>query len=119
MKEFLMLIRESVDYGNFSAEEMQEDIEKHMEWVASLADKGHFKEGNPLEAEGCCIRGKERIITDGPYIETKECISGFYFLLAHSLEEAREIAKGCPSLELGAMVEIRPVMATDDEAFGG
>lgn len=118
MKEFLMLIRENTNYANLSAQEIQEDIEKHMNWVASLADKGHFKEGNPLEAEGCCIRGKERIVTDGPFAETKECISGFYFLLAHSLDEAREIAMGCPSLESGAMVEIRPVMVTDDE-FGG
>ncbi len=118
MKEFLMLIRENTNYGSFTAQEMQEDIEKHMQWVEELIQKGHFKEGNPLDAEGVCIRGKDRMVTDGPYIETKECISGFYFLLANSLEEARDIAKGCPSLELGAMVEVRPIMVTDD-AFGG
>ncbi|WP_300491774.1 YciI family protein [Flavobacterium sp.] len=118
MKEFLMLIRENINYGSLTAQEMQEDIEKHMQWVESLIEKGHFKEGNPLDAEGCCIRGKERIVTDGPFIETKECISGFYFLLAGSLDEAREIAKGCPSLELGAMVEVRPIIAADEE-YGG
>jgi len=51
---------------------------------------------------------------DGPYIESKECISGFYFLLADSLTEATEIAKGCPALDMGASVEIREMIPTHE-----
>ncbi len=116
MKEFLLLIREDANYGQLSIEEMQADIEKHMAWVETLIAKGHFKDGNPLEANGVHIKGKEKIVTDGPYIESKECISGYYFLLANSLEEATLIAKGCPSLELGAMIELREVMAHDEQS---
>jgi len=114
MKEFLMLIRESIDYGALSHEEMQADIEQHMRWVEELMKKGQFKDGNPLDGTGTYIKGKERIVTDGPFIESKECVSGFYFLLASSLEEATEIAKGCPALLSGATVEIREIIHTED-----
>lgn len=116
MKEFLLLIREDANYGELSIEEMQADIEKHMAWVEELMAKGYFKDGNPLDANGANIKGKNKIVTDGPYIESKECISGYYFLLANSLKEATEIAKGCPALELGATIELREVMLSDEES---
>lgn len=115
MKEFLLLIREDASYGQLSVEEMQADIEKHMAWVEDLIAKGQFKDGNPLDSTGTHIKGKEKIVTDGPYIESKECISGYYFLMANSLAEATEIAKDCPALELGATIELREVMLSDEE----
>lgn len=116
MKEFLLLIREDANYGQLSVEEMQADIKKHIAWVEGLIAKGQFKDGNPLDANGTLIKGKDKIVTDGPYIESKECISGYYFLLANSLEEATEIAKYCPALELGVTIELREVMLTDEES---
>ena len=111
MKEYLMLIRENLEnYGKMTPEEMQKDIEKHVQWVEELVKNGNFKGGNPLSTKGNHIKNK--LVTDGPYIELKEGISGFYFLLANSLEEATEIAKGCPSLEIGATLEIRDIIQT-------
>ncbi|WP_342327793.1 YciI family protein [Pedobacter sp. FW305-3-2-15-E-R2A2] len=111
MKEFLMLIRENAEYGEMTAEQMQDDIEKQIKWVEELMANGNFKDGNPLSPEGSYIKGN--VITDGPYVESKECISGYYFLLANSLEEAIELAKGCPSLALGASVEVREVIQVE------
>lgn len=116
MKEFLLLIRENVNYGSLSLQEMQEEIEKHLTWVEKLIEEGSFKGGNPLDAKGVSIKGRERIQTDGPFVESKECISGFYFLAADSLEEATEIGKGCPALDFGATIEIREVFQTEDES---
>ena len=114
MKEFLMLIREDLDnYGKMTPQQMQEDIERHVKWVETLVQQGHFKGGNPLTPTGKYIKSSERMITDGPYIEAKEGVSGFYFLLAPSLEEATRIARGCPSLDYGGMVEIREVILTE------
>lgn len=115
MKQFLMLIRENAVYTQISLDEMQADIQKHMAWVETLIEKGQFKDGNPLEGEGATITGKDRLVKDGPFIESKECISGYYFLLASSLEEAVEIAKGCPALDVGAMLEVREVIPTSGE----
>jgi hypothetical protein len=116
MKAFLMLIRENRDYGTMTPEEMQEDIEKHIQWVEELVHKGHFKSGDPLSPEGAVIKGTDKIVTDGPFVESKECISGYYFLLAETLEAATSIAKGCPALDTGATLEIREIMETDESA---
>lgn len=111
MKEYLMLIRENLDnYGKMTPQEMQEDIQRHVAWVQELVANGNFKGGNPLMPMGKHITGT--ITTDGPFIEVKEGVSGYYFLLAGSLDEAAEIAKGCPSLATGGTVEIREVIET-------
>ncbi len=113
MKEFLMLIREDLNnYGKMTPEEMQADIAKHVAWVEQLVKNGNFKGGNPLTPDGKHFKSGKKIVTDGPYIETKEGISGYYFLLAKSLDEAAELAKGCPSLSLGGTLEIREVIQT-------
>jgi len=115
MKEFLMLIREDANYGDFSVEEMQECVEKHIRWVNGLMDKNQFREANPLDAGGAYIKGKEKIVTDGPYIESKECISGYYILKANTLEEAVSIAKTCPDLEYDRRtVEIREITQLEE-----
>jgi hypothetical protein len=115
MKEYLLLIREDFSsYGNITPEEMQQSIEAHMKWVEKLVEKGNFREGNPLSPTGKLIKGKEMIITDGPFIELKEGISGYYFILASSLAEVMEIAKGCPSLSMdNATLEVREVLQTE------
>lgn len=113
MKEFLLLLRENIEaYGKMSPEEMQKDIETHVKWVEELSKNGHFKHGNPLSPTGNMLSGQQKLKTDGPYIEGKEGISGFYFLLANSLEEATELAKGCPTLAMGGNVEVREVFST-------
>lgn len=111
-----MLIRENLEnYGKMTPQEMQQDIEKHIKWVEQLVQNGNYKGGNPLMPHGSSIRSRDKIVTDGPYIETKEGISGYYFLLANSLEEATEIAKGCPSLAVSGTLEIREIIQTEKQ----
>ena len=112
MKQFLLLIRENADYGDLSIEEMEADIQEHMKWVETLVANGNFREGNPLESTGVTL--KNGIITDGPYVETKECISGYYLLLADSLDQATALAKDCPDFNRGATLELREIMDTDE-----
>jgi hypothetical protein len=52
----------------------------------------------------------EALITDGPYVETKEALDGFCTLEADDLDAAIELARKVPSLRAGGCVEIRPVM---------
>ncbi|HEY8396399.1 MAG TPA: YciI family protein [Flavihumibacter sp.] len=112
MKEFLLLIRENANYGQLSPEQMQNCVQEHIAWVQSLVERGHYERANPLEPEGSVIR--EGRVTDGPLIETKECVSGFYLLLANSLEEATAIGLECPDVQLGATIEIRPLMPMNE-----
>ncbi|HEY8936239.1 MAG TPA: YciI family protein [Cyclobacteriaceae bacterium] len=48
-------------------------------------------------------------MTDGPYSEIKELIGGYSIVKANSLEEATELAKGCPILTVGGNVEVREI----------
>ena len=56
------------------------------------------------------MTGKKKTVNDGPYAETKDVIGGFSIIEARDLEQAAKIASGCPILELGGRVEVRPVM---------
>ncbi len=48
-------------------------------------------------------------VTDGPFAEAKEVVGGYFLLTVADIDEATEIAKGCPGLPLGLVVEVRPV----------
>lgn len=52
----------------------------------------------------------QTLITDGPYVETKEALDGFCTIEADDLDAAIELAKQIPSLSAGGCVEIRPVV---------
>lgn len=107
-KYMLLLFEDNGTYGDFSPEDMQNEIEIHTKWIEELGE--HFAGGDPLEHPAKSVKGKERLVTDGPYIESKELVSGYYFIHADTLEEAAEIAKGCPVLRLGGSVEVREIM---------
>src|SRR5258708_36984227 len=59
-----------------------------------------MKRGQRLAYEGKTI-GRQTMITDGPFGESKEVIGGYWFILANKLHEAAQIAKGNPCLNYG------------------
>lgn len=112
-QEYLLLFRGSDNwYKDLSLEELQRVMGKVKAWFDGLAEKGLIKGGQPLGAEGSVITGKGNnlIVSDGPFPESKETIGGYTIIFANSLEEATEIAKGCPPLVFGGSVEVRPVL---------
>ena|SRR5579885_1192125 len=107
MSEFTFLFR-GRKYGS-SPEDKQRHMEKWHAWFKDLNAKSVIKNaGNPLRNEGSVVQGKKKLVTDGPYAE-KDVVGGFIVIEAESLAEATEIAKGCPILEIGGAVEVRPV----------
>jgi len=56
------------------------------------------------------VREGRRLITDGPFAETKEILAGYQIVECRDLDEALEIAARFPPLRVGASVEIRPVL---------
>ena len=57
------------------------------------------------------MAGPRALTTEGPYAEAKDLICGYTVISAESLDEATEIARGCPFLVVGGTVEIRPVLS--------
>ena len=52
-------------------------------------------------------------VTDGPFAEAKDVVGGYSLIKARDISEAAELAKGCPILDRGGRVEVRPVMKFD------
>ena len=108
--EFLLLFRGDEWYNDLSPEELQNAMSKFKNWFDRLSEQGKLKGGQPLVREGKVVSGKNgRVVADGPFAESKESIGGYFLLAVNSLDEAVAIAKGCPALEYGVSVEVRPV----------
>ena len=110
MSEFLFLYRGGNEAGR-SPERMQQMMQKWMAWMKELGAKGHLKDqGHPLERTGKLVKGQKKVVTDGPYAETKDIVGGYTLIEARDLDQATELSKGCPIFENDGQVEVRPIM---------
>ncbi len=98
--------------GLHSPTEIQQHLAKWNAWSNALLTAGRHAGGQPLEypGNGKTIRGRDRVVTDGPYAESKDLVSGILVVEAASLQEATELAHGCPIFEFDGSVEVRPVL---------
>jgi hypothetical protein len=114
MSQFMFIFRGGgyATPGVLSPSELQQHLAKWNAWTNALLEAGRQVGAHPLEypASGKTIRGRERMVTDGPYAESKDLVSGTVVVEAASLEEAAELARGCPIFELDGSVEVRPVL---------
>jgi hypothetical protein len=99
-------------YQSLSPEQMQQALQKWMDWKDTLEKSGNIKQfGERLDGTGKVVRGKAKTVTDGPYIEVKDFIGGYMLVEATDIDQAVELAKGCPVLESDGTVEIRPFVS--------
>ena len=114
MSEFVYLFRANeADQREAmgTPERAQRSMQAWLAWMRELEAKGHLKDrGQPLDRAGHVVRGKTKAISDGPYVEVKDIVLGFIVVEARDLEQASELSMGCPMLEGGGTVEVRPVM---------
>jgi hypothetical protein len=112
MADFLLVYRN--DYASVpqaKPEEAEAIMKKWMDWLGGIAAQGKLTDkGNPLKSGGKVVRANNKV-TDGPYTEIKELLGGYSIVKADSLEDAAEMAKGCPIFESGGNVEVREVVA--------
>ena len=117
MKEFMLLIRNKVDHlSHLSPEENQQFLNACMEYINRLTKDGNLKSAQPLVKEGKMISGSKDAWKDGPFNESKEVIVGYYHILAHTMEEAIEIAKRNPEFAYTntARIEVRPIKMKEE-----
>lgn len=105
----MLLFRGNDWLKNLSSEEKQKVTNQWMAWFKRLTGEGKAVAGNPLEREGKIVSGKNRIVSDGPFAESKEAIGGYFLLDVATMQEAVIIAQECPGLPYGVRVEVRPV----------
>ncbi|HET6944601.1 MAG TPA: YciI family protein [Gaiellaceae bacterium] len=86
--------------------------EESFPWLDDLQARGIWVTGDqlapPRRARSVRVRNGKPLVTDGPFVETKEAVGGFDILECDSLEEAVEIAAGHPVAQIGT-IEVRPL----------
>lgn len=110
MKEFALLFRQpGFDYSNLSAAEMAALSKKWSDWAGAIAKEGRLVDnGVRLDVTGKVLKAGG-LVTDGPFVEIREILGSFVVIKADSLDDAITVAHGCPVLDRGGSVEIRPV----------
>lgn len=111
MKQFMYLFRGGDEkFNSFSPEEMQGHMDRWGVWMGKLAEQELLVGGEKLEDEGK-IMNADFLVTEGPFAEGKEVVGGYVILKAKDMEEALELAKGCPIFETEGITEIREISA--------
>ena len=112
--QYLLLI-----YGNEAHMKKQGESERKaitdefIDFTGSIAQSGHLRGGNELNvtstAKTVRVRDKKKLVTDGPFAETKEQLGGYYLVEAKDVDEALSIAARIPSARWGS-IEVRPII---------
>jgi len=105
--EYLVIARGQWD-ESLSRDEIQNVIDRFYSWLDRMVNEGKMKRGQRLTSEGRTV-ARRKVITDGPFGESKEVIGGYWFIVANNLDEAAQIATGNPCLDCGLFFEIRPI----------
>jgi hypothetical protein len=117
MSQFVYLYRATTAARQGSMgtpEQAQQSMQRWMAWMRDLEAQGHLKDrGQPLENSGKVVRGQQKTVTDGPFTEAKDLVGGFTIVEARDIDEAVRLSHGCPILDGGGSVEVRPVMPMD------
>jgi hypothetical protein len=118
MAQYMFLLFDSEDwYDSLTPEAWQETMKLHTAFSEAVEAAGaSIFGGAALDRSSTASTVKqgngEPLITDGPFIETKEALGGFYLVECADLDQALALAKVCPS----GNIEVRPVMDTSGDA---
>lgn len=110
-----MMIFIGADYQELglSPEQLQDRMGKWFAWGEKMSAQGILKGGEALVPNIKRIIGKDRTVSDGPFVDSKEIIGGYYTVSAESVDKVVEIAQDYPDYDLDGTVEIREVMVFD------
>jgi hypothetical protein len=92
--------------------EREEVFAAYRAYTTSLREAGTYRAavrlGRTTSATSVSVRNGRRVMTDGPFAETKEQLAGLYIVEAESLDEALECAAAIPGAKFGT-IEVRPI----------
>ena len=118
--KYLLLIYGAEDA--WTEGERQRCYAESIELTRQLDAKGQYLGASPLHpvatATSVRVRDGRRLVTDGPFAETREQLGGYFLVDASDLDEAIDIAGRIPGARVGT-VEIRPIVELDGLPRGG
>ena len=113
MKYLLLIYDEEKSFEKMTEAQMRQLVGEYGQFTQEIQASGHLKASARLQptaaATSIRIRDGKRMVTDGPFAETREQLGGYYLIEAKDLDEAIGIAAKIPSARRGT-IEVRPQM---------
>lgn len=110
MPKFLFIYHGENSDHQLSPEEMQQVMEVWMNWInKGMAEGWLVDPGDALAPTGKMVDAN-LVVTDGPFAESKEVVGGYSVVQTETIEQAVELAKGCPVPSSGGRVEVRQML---------
>ena len=113
MKYILLIYNDEQAWAKLSDAELKQIMGEYMQFTESIQKSGNYQAGSQLQpsanATAVRVRNGKRLVTDGPFAETREQLGGYYLIEAKDLDEAMAIAERIPSARVGT-IEVRPLV---------
>jgi hypothetical protein len=115
MQYLALIYGDESRWGSLSPEDREREMGEYM----ALSEADVTKGGNELDSVATAttvrVRNDETLVTDGPFVESKEVLGGYYVFECDSIDEACTWAAKIPAAKYGA-IEVRPVHVDEGEA---
>ena len=113
MKYLCLIYEDEKAWQTMSEADMQKGMAEYNAFTESIKKNGNYVGGEALQptktAKAVRVRNGKLSATDGPYVETKEQLGGYYLITAKDLNDAVQVASRIPGAKHGT-VEVRPIM---------
>jgi hypothetical protein len=113
MEYLLLIYGNEADMAKMTEAERGAMLQEYGRFTQSIQQSGNHRAGHQLQpvatATTVRMRDNKRLVTDGPFAETREQLGGFYLVQARDLDEALAIAERIPSARSGS-IEVRPLV---------
>ena len=114
MKYLCLIYENEKAWQTISKEESDQVMADYMKFTDDIGKSGHLLGGEALQPTNSAttvrVRNGKVTTTDGPYVETKEQLGGYYLIEAKDLNDAIQVAGRIPGARSGG-VEVRPIMS--------
>ena len=111
MKAMLLIYGSEAAWAALSLQDMEREMGAYMAYSEALIAAGKFVAGaelQPIATAKSVSVGSGVAVADGPYVDTKEQLGGYYLIDVASMDEALEWAAKCPGARYGG-IEVRPI----------
>jgi hypothetical protein len=119
MQYLLLIYDQESQWSKLSDAEQGKIYQDYGDFTQSVTKSGHYLGGNQLhpisKATTVRVRDGKKLVTDGPFAETKEQLGGYYMIDAKDLDDAVAIAARIPSARFGS-IEVRPIVTRGERA---
>jgi len=113
MKFMLIVHHDEAAFQKIAKEQRQQMLAESIELTHQLHTNGQYTNASPLQPAATAVMVQVRegkpLVTDGPFIETREQVAGYFLIIARDFNEAVSIAGRVPGARIGT-VEVRPLI---------